>query len=254
MIEQLKKHPFFSDKTIESCTLLEHQGYCNENYLLMADGVKYIVRKLLRDDIDRAFEWKVQNLAFEKSITAEPLVFDSQNGFMVFAFLEGEHKSKLDENELKLLAKTLRKLHSITIDAEPIELQTDTSTIEHYQKEYVLCHNDLNPQNIFFPVGWAFLPTDNNTNKVGNTKAYTTINAYPTLIDFEYAGVNDRYFDVASICVEFALDEQSQKHFLQCYFEDEIYSEKKLEAYKNLYASVCKLWFEMHLKSAHLCT
>ncbi len=218
MIEQLKKHPFFSDKTIESCTLLEHQGYCNENYLLVADGVKYIVRKLLRDDIDRAFEWQVQNMAFEKGITAEPLVFDSQNGFMVFSFLEGEHKSQLDENELKLLAKTLQKLHNITIYAKPIELQTDSSTIEHYQKEYVLCHNDLNPQNIFFSDTVKF-------------------------IDFEYAGVNDRYFDIACICVEFKLDEKMQKVFLEAYFEDE-YNVEKLEAYKIIYRTLCEEWFQ----------
>ena len=221
MIEQLKKHSFFSDKTIESYALLEHQGYCNENYLLVADGVKYIVRTLLRDDIDRAFEWQVQNLAFSKGITAEPLVFDSQNGFMLFSFLEGEHKSQLDKNELKLLAKTLQKLHSITIDAEPIELQTDTSTIECYPKEYVLCHNDLNPQNIFFSDTIKF-------------------------IDFEYAGVNDRYFDVACVCVEFRLDEKMQKVFLEAYFEDE-YNVEKLEAYKIIYKTLCEEWFQKNM-------
>ena len=242
MIEQLKTHPFFSDKTIESCTLLEHQGYCNENYLLVADGVKYIVRKLLRDDIDRDFEWQVQNLVFEQGITAEPLVFDSQDGFMVFSFLEGEHKSlevetsvpqkvkihstggsklSTSENELKLLAKTLQKLHSITIDAEPIELQIDTSIIECYPKEYVLCHNDLNPQNIFFSEDIK-------------------------LIDFEYAGVNDRYFDVASVCVEFGLDSEMQEMFLKAYFEGE-YSLEKLEAYKIIYKTLCEEWFQKNL-------
>jgi len=221
MIELLQKHPFFSDKTIESCILLEHQGYCNENYLLVVNGVKYIVRKLLRDDIDRVFEWQVHNLSFEKDITAKPLVFDSQDGFMVFSFLEGEHKSQLDENELKLLAKTLQKLHSISIDAEPIELQTDTSIVECYPKEYVLCHNDLNPQNIFFCDDIKF-------------------------IDWEYAGVNDRYFDVASFCVEFKLNEDMQKLFVEAYFEDD-YNLEKLEAYKIIYKTLCEEWFQKNL-------
>ena len=218
MIKLLKKHPFFSDKTIESYVLLEHQGYCNENYLVVADGVKYIVRKLLRDDIDRAFEWKVQNLAYAKGITAEPLVFDKENSFMVFVFLEGEHKSKLTENELKLLAQTLQKLHSITIDAKPIELQTDTSTVACYAKEYVLCHNDLNPQNIFFSDTIKF-------------------------IDWEYAGVNDKYFDVACVCVEFGLDGEIEEVFLKAYFEGK-YDVKKLEAYKIIYKTLCEEWFE----------
>jgi len=236
MIELLKKHPFFSDKDIECFELLENQGYCNENYLLVADGVKYIVRKLIRDDIDRAFEWQVHSLAYAEGITAEPLVFDREQGFMVFAFLEGTHKevesllpqeakahksggSKLSttESELKLLAHTLQKLHTIPIDAKPIKLQTDTSVIDSYPKEYVLCHNDLNPQNIFFDDGVK-------------------------LIDFEYAGVNDRYFDLASVCVEFGLDMQMQKAFLDAYFEGD-YVGDKLEAYKIVYVQLCKEWF-----------
>jgi len=217
MIDLLKAHPFFSDKQIESCMLLENQGYCNQNYLVVADGVKYIVRKLLRDDIDRELEWRVQHLAYAQGITAEPLVFDRENGLMVFAFLEGEHKSKLELNELRLLAQTLRKLHSITIDAKPIVLQTDTSSVDNYPKEYVLCHNDLNPQNIFFSDDVKF-------------------------IDWEYAGVNDRYFDLACVCVESGLDGEMVEVFLGAYFEGKNYSLEKLEAYKIIYKALCEEW------------
>jgi len=220
MIDLLfKTHPFFNGKQLDSCTLLEHQGYCNENYLLVADEQKYIVRKLLRDDIDRDFEWQVHHLAYAQGITAEPLVFDEVNGFMVFEYLEGEHKSKLDDNELKLLAQTLHKLHSISIDTKPIELQIDASTVECYSKEYVLCHNDLNPQNIFFSDDIKF-------------------------IDWEYAGVNDRYFDLACVCVEFGLDGEMQGVFLKAYFESEDFSLEKLEAYKIIYKTLCEEWFQ----------
>jgi len=217
MIELLKNHPFFADKDIASCTLLENQGYCNENTLVVANGVKYIVRKLLRDDIDREFEWKVQHLAFKEGITAEPLVFDRENGFMVFAFLDGVHKTTLDTNELKTLAQTLQKLHSISIDAQPIKFEIDSSIIDNYPKEYVLCHNDLNPNNIFFSEDVKF-------------------------IDWEYAGVNDRYFDVACVCVEFNLSDVRQEVFLGAYFESN-YSLEKLEVYKVVYRALCDEWF-----------
>jgi thiamine kinase-like enzyme len=186
--------------------------------LAVANGVRYIVRKLLRDDIDREFEWKIQNLAFEEGITAKPLVFDRENGFMVFAFLEGVHKTTLDTDGLKNLAKTLRKLHSISIDAQPIKLEIDSSNIDNYPKEYVLCHNDLNPQNIFFSKDIKF-------------------------IDWEYAGVNDRYFDLACVCVEFDLNGEMQEVFLKSYFESE-YNEEKLEAYKIIYKTLCEEWFK----------
>jgi aminoglycoside phosphotransferase len=186
--------------------------------LAVANGVRYIVRKLLRDDIDREFEWKIQNLAFEEGITAEPLVFDRENGFMVFAFLDGVHKIILGTNELKILAHTLQKLHSINIDAQPIKLKIDNSSIDNYPKEYVLCHNDLNPKNIFFSENINF-------------------------IDWEYAGVNDRYFDVACVCVEFNFGVGMQEVFLKSYFEGE-YSMKKLEAYKVVYRALCEKWFK----------
>lgn len=218
MIEILKNHPFFKNKQIESCELLEKQGYCNENYTVVVDGVKYIVRKLLRTDIDRKLEWRVLQLAFHASITAEPLVFDKEYGFMIFEFLEGVHQSCVDENALKLLVQTLQKLHNISIDAHPIELQTDTRSIEKYPKEYVLCHNDLNPQNIFFS---------------DDVK----------LIDFEYAGINDKYFDLACVCVEFRLNETMQEIFLASYFNNSAFNIEKLNAYKVLYQAVCEEWF-----------
>jgi len=227
MIAELKAYPFFAPKSIVSCALLEHQGYCNESYLLIADGKKYIVRKLLRDDIDRALEWKVQGLAYELDVTAEPLVFDEKQGFMVFAFLEGEHKHIVDKSDLKFIAITLQKLHSITIDAKPIQLEIGSKskeiteafkTIEKYPKEYVLCHNDLNSENIFFSEDVK-------------------------LIDWEYAGLNDRYFDLACVCIEFKLSEEMQESFLEEYFTSDDILLKKLEAYKVIYTALCEEWF-----------
>jgi len=228
MIELLQSQPFFSDKTIESCTFLEHQGYCNENYLVCAESKKYIARKLLRDDIDRDFEWTIQNLAYQQDITAEPLVFDKKNRFMLFAFLEGEHKRELNKHGLRFLAKTLQKLHSISIEANPIELHIKTKTdevikafgtIAKYPKDCVLCHNDLNPQNIFFSNDVKF-------------------------IDWEYASMNDRYFDLASVCVEFGLDDEMREVFLNAYFRGKNISKEKLEAYMVVYRVLCEKWFK----------
>lgn len=227
MIDLLREHPFFRDKTIDSCEYLEQQGYCNANYVIVCEGKKYIARKLLRTDIDRHLEYKVQGLAFEQSITAEPLAFDEENAFMVFAFLEGAHKEKLHKEDLKKLACVLSKLHSIECKNTPvnIEIQNKTDELENafqtiagYPKEPVLCHNDLNPQNILFSDEVKF-------------------------IDFEYAGVNDRYFDLASVCVEFDLNKDSQSIFLDTYFKS-TYSLEKLEAYKVIYKALVEEWFK----------
>jgi len=228
MINFLQQHDFFIDKTIDSCIYLEQQGYCNENYVIVSEGKKYIARKLIREDIDRKFEYSIQKAAYRICIAAEPLILDEKNNLMIAEFLEGKHKRKLNTEDLKNLAHVLRKLHSIECNKMPIDIEiknkTDEvvnafQTITSYPEEHVLCHNDLNPQNIFFSDEVKF-------------------------IDFEYAGVNDRYFDLACICVEFDLDEAGEKYFLTHYSEENIYNQKKLDAYKTIYIALCKQWFE----------
>jgi len=125
----------------------------------------------------------------------------------------------------------LRKLHSIKLKTKPLNLEnTLTSkskeikqafvTLEKYEVEEVLCHNDLNPNNILF------------TDEV-------------KFIDWEFASVIDRYFDLASVCIEFDLDNKDERCFLEHYFDisEEIHKEK-LSVYKAIYKALCAQWFE----------
>ena len=228
MKDSIAQYNLFEKETIQRVSLLEAQGFCNKNYLVITDKKKYIARKLIRTDIDRNFEYAVQGLAFKKGITAKPLIYDERNALMLFEFVAGEHKTLLNKANIKDLAHTLQKLHAIIVVRKPIKIEIDNKTedtvkaletIKKYKKEYVLCHNDLNPQNIL----WS-----------KNIK----------LIDWEYAGINDRYFDLASVCVEFKLDEVLQTLFLMTYFDNKDFVLEKLEAYKIIYKDLCKEWFE----------
>ncbi|MCW8822120.1 MAG: phosphotransferase family protein [Sulfurovum sp.] len=230
-MHKLKQYILFENRNIDSYELLENQGYCNENYLLHSEGKKYIVRKFIRTDIDRKFEFQVQKLAFEKAISAEPLLLDEENALSISTYVEGIHKDQLENNDLNQFAEVLKKLHSLKLESEPIlietliegkskEVQDALITIDTFESETVLCHNDLNPHNILFT---------------------QTIK----LIDWEYAGMNDRYFDLASVCVEFDLTKEDEEHFLRSYFtmQDDIKYEK-LKAYKVIYKALCTQWFE----------
>ena len=70
-----------------------------------------------------------------------------------------------------------------------------------------LCHNDLVEGNFLF--------TKNNI----------------FLIDYEYAGLNDYYFDIASFISENNLDYQETVTFLKAYFTDEECDFKKLDVF-----------------------
>jgi len=231
MIDQLKQYTLFENREIDSCQLLENQGYCNKNYVIHSEEKKYILRKFIRTDVDRRFEFKVQKLAFEKGVASEPLLLDEENALAVSAYLEGTHKDTLDKNDLYQFAEALKKVHTLNIEKDPIvletlleskskEVQDAFAALESFPSEYVLCHNDLNPRNILFS---------------------ETIQ----LIDWEDAAINDRYFDLASVCVEFHLDQENEAYFLRRYFtnENEI-SDEKLKAYKVIYKALCTQWFD----------
>jgi thiamine kinase-like enzyme len=231
MIDQLKQYTLFKNKEIDSYQLLENQGYCNENYVIHSEEKKYILRKFIRRDVDRKFEFKVQKLAFEKGVASEPLLLDEENALAISAYLEGTHKHRLEKNDLHQFAEVLKKVHTLNIEQDPIQLETlvETkskavedafATLENFTSEYVLCHNDLNPRNILFT---------------------ETIQ----LIDWEDAAINDRYFDLASVCVEFNLDKENEAYFLRRYFTEEIeINDEKLKAYKIIYKALCTQWFK----------
>ena len=64
-------------------------------------------------------------------------------------------------------------------------------------------------------------------------------------MDWEDAAINDRYFDLASVCVEFNLGKENEAYFLRRYFtEANEINEVKLKAYKIIYKALCTQWFE----------
>lgn len=196
----------------EELELLPNQGYCNLNYLLEKEGKKYLVRKFKLADRDRKLEFKIQKLAFQKGIGAKPLYMD--DSIMIGEFIEGVHRKKLSKKEIRQLALVIKKLHKIKIRQKPIALSRKA---QKFKKELVLSHGDLSVKNILF--GKA-----------------------PMLIDWEYAGVNDKYFDLASICIEFRLNKADEAYFLRAYGDKINY--EKLLVYKDIFTLLSKEWFK----------
>jgi len=227
----LSKLSFSSAVKIEHLTLLPEQGFSNENYIFSIDQEAYILRKFKLQDRDRKWEYTVQSLAYEHGLAAKPCHLDLSQGFMVCEFLEGQHKTELDRDDLSVFAEQLKVLHNLTVENKVLELKTMFKTlnseleeafsaIETFPKEIVLCHNDLNPKNcIFSEEGLKF-------------------------IDWEFAGLNDLYFDLASVSVEFNLGTIDEAYFLASYFRMNGWEKEKLDAYKVVYKALCKQWFE----------
>lgn len=235
MKQILKTHPFFKNKKILSVKRFKEQGFNNIHFKVETPNQNYMLREFKLQGVDRELEFKVQRMAYQLKLAPKAYFLDAPNHIMLSAYVKGKHLFDLKKKELQSLAKMLSKLHTLSIEAKPYDLESainvKTKKVKHAlrilkkePKEWVLCHHDLNPKNIIF--------TKKNIQ----------------LIDWEFAGMNDRYFDLASVCVEYKLSQKQQRVFLKKYLGKEKPNAKKLKAYKVLYQALCKEWFEKNLK------
>jgi len=140
---------------------------------------------------------------------------------MISKYAPGQHRHRLSTQNLLQLSKTLSTLHAIPIQQKYLLPTTKQIHIQNVDYDPVLCHHDLNPKNIIL-----------DKEKV-------------TLIDWEYAGINDRYFDLASAIVEFDLNDRQSNLFLKTYFANRSEANRdKLLAYQTYYQEVCEQWWQ----------
>ena len=225
----IKPYKLFENKEIKKFSLLKEQGHCNINYYLETEKQNYLIRTF-KHQRERKTEFYIQNLVYKKNIAAKALLLDETNNLMICDYIEGKHLFKLNQKNIRSLALSLKKLHSIKIQQRPNDLKRifkykDKKVYEafkilsKFKPEYVLGHNDLHPKNILFGDKIKF-------------------------IDWEYAGKTDKYFDLAAIIIEFKFNKQEEKYFLRSYFpHQKAPNHKKLKAFKVIYTTLWTVWF-----------
>lgn len=222
---------------------LKNQGLCNEVYKIKKDKKDFILRVFKKTHtvkIDRKQEFKIQNKAYKKGIASKPVYLSDK--FMTCHFIKGFHKNKLSKKQIKALAKSLKKLHKIKHKKKVYCLEKEFKNYKRIlddkkskkiiknsleklkknnkKKDLVLSHNDLNKENIIF-----------------NNKVY--------FIDWEFASKNNRFFDLATLCIKYNFSKQEEKILLSSYFpivKEKYY--KRLKNYKVICKNFWKLWFK----------
>jgi len=203
----------------------------NALWHVVADDGGYIVRKRLRTDTDPDTEASILKHAAHLGITPEVTGYE-RGDTLVQRYVEGEHRTSLTSVDLTALADTLRTLHadayrdahwptidlSALIEPDTAEVKEAFTAITHFPATPALCHNDLNPRNILWRDGQVWL------------------------IDFEYAGLNDPCFDLAAVSVEFGFSDELERMWMEAYWGEEVWKERKLAAYKVLYRALWRQW------------
>ena len=175
------------------------------------------------------------------------LYYDEETDIKLSKFIHGTHLyiDELSEEQLRYSAKTLKKLHRANLKIEgkfnsldrlyaykkeagetkiPNLYEKHTirdalNFLKKEEKEFVLCHNDLVRNNLLFKFDKMLL------------------------IDWEYAGMNHPYFDLASFISENNVeDEKMIETFLKFYFGSQ-FNSLKLRRIKLMCRYLDILWY-----------
>ncbi len=178
-------------------------GMSHLTYHIQIHDTDYTYRIIGKDGnlfVDRKIEWENLNIIKPLGLNNETVYFDVKSGEKAAKFVEGEVLTQLDFREhLEKVAKALKVLHQT--DLKPAsdyglierldlyETYTETRSAlylslkeawinlyneKHINQPKVFCHNDAQRSNMV----------------VNGDKLY--------LLDWEYAGLNEFYYDIAS--------------------------------------------------------
>lgn len=197
-------------------------GLSNRNYLIQAAGERCVMRLNAEHghaiSQDRSCELTILGNAAAAGLAPQIVYSDIENGILLTEFLPDNVWSKSDlrsDEKLALLADLLRNVHALPTCGVRLDLNLSAARYEEYLKrrhglhafatqcveviasipasrQLVCCHNDIVAENI---IG------------VNSLK----------LIDWEYAGDNDPFFDLASLIGFHNLDRQKSDVFLDAY-------------------------------------
>jgi thiamine kinase-like enzyme len=199
-------------------------GITNRNFVVRAGREKFVLRIGGKDTallgIDRAAEHAASLVAAELGVGPEVVAFVEPEGYLVTRFIEGE----VGKVEVARAGETLRRVHDgpaipgrfdsfrvveaygataaahgVAVPDEYAVAKEAADTIERRLGTRRLrpCHNDLL-----------------NANFIGDGERLR-------IVDWEYAGMGDPYFDLGNFAVNHELDEDGEAELLDAYGGDE---------------------------------
>lgn len=208
-------------------------GMINKSFKIVIKDDEYVLRVPglgAEDMIDRCNENINSKLAYKVGVGSEVIYFDEDTGIKMSRFIENAETlnpttAKKEEN-MELVAGVLRKLHK-----SDLKLNNDFEVfklIKHYEymldkyrgksfDDYNIVRNKIMElEKLLFSLDCKFKPCHNDTVpenfiKSGEDRIY--------LIDWEYSGMNDPMWDIASHSIECNFSESDEELFMNIYFD-----------------------------------
>jgi thiamine kinase-like enzyme len=202
-------------------------GITNHNFRVEVDDGEFVLRmggaKTELLGIDRSVEYAAGLRAFEVGVGPEVVAFVPSQGWLVARFIEGRTIAPEQMREPDMLRRAmgaLRKFH----EAEPIPGRFDPhAVVEEYRDKAVAHGVEIPPEyddahalslRIRTARGeQALVPCHNdllNANFLDDGEI--------RIVDWEYAGMGDRFFDLANFSVNHELSVDDDRLLLEAYF------------------------------------
>ncbi|WP_444922411.1 phosphotransferase [Microbulbifer sp. CnH-101-G] len=231
-------------------------GQTNRTYLVSSGEELLVVRHnsplSQALDLNRAAEAQVLSRASHAGLCAPLIYCDPHCQYLVTEFIQGQPWHKETAGALEQLAKLLRNIHSLpaigsqldielkidhywsSIDTQadfyPLlqqlhsELSTSFNATKAIHDNPCLCHNDLTKENLI-------------KSSSGQLIA----------IDWEYASMGDRFYDLAALVEEHYLSAAQQQQLLAIYLQRTPDSNdwQRLHHWRLIYKYLCVLWYAL---------
>lgn len=203
-------------------------GITNHNYRVDLGGESFALRvsgdKTELLGIHREYEYRTQRIAGELGIAPEVVYFDP-DGYLVTRFIEGRAIPPGELREPKNLQRVSEILHNIHA------LPTIPGTFDAFQvvRDYA---EIARQHNVPFPEKFDWLISQMNDAEAAlQTRPFTPRPCHNDLLngnfllgdklyilDWEYAGMGDVFFDLANFSNNHELSEQEDQFLLDSYF------------------------------------
>ncbi len=202
-------------------------GITNHNLKVEVDGERFVLRVAGRDTallgIDREVELEATRAAAAAGIGPEVVAFVEPEGWLVTRFLDGEMPplERMGEPELlRRVAQALRAFH----DGPPIRGTFDSFRIvETYRQTALDRGGAVPPAFVWAQAVAARIEEERGGDPVPCHNDLLNANflddgEHLWIVDWEYAGMGDRFFDLANFSINHELDCDARRELLEAYF------------------------------------
>jgi thiamine kinase-like enzyme len=205
-------------------------GITNRNYVVHRESESFVLRIPGRDTellgIDRANEARAARVAAEAGIGPEVVAFLPESGCFVSRFVNGSHipEEELQQGDaLGLVLASLRRLHACPPIPSTfpvfriVEQYRDTARTRGIESPPAF--DDAHALAARIEVAFEVAPSPLTTCHDDLLNAnFLRDGDHVWIVDYEYAGMGDVFFDLGNLAVNNGLDDAARERLLQHYF------------------------------------